>query len=154
MSHENANWSQSAAAVCIREGKVLLARHTYGAGIGMLIIPGGYVAYGEAPQDAVRREFLEETGVVVEPEELIGVRFNDRDWYVVFRAAYVSGQERSDREENSEVVWMAPDEALAREDVPELTKIMIRMAFGENGWRSVPFQSSRTHSSLYCAGWE
>ncbi len=151
MSHENTNWSQSAAAVCIRDGKVLLARHTYGGGAGKLIIPGGYVEMGEAPQDAVRREFLEETGIVVQPEELIGVRFNNRDWYVVFRASYVSGQARSDGEENSEVLWLAPEEALSREDVPELTKIMIRKAFQPGAWVSTPFQSNRTPCSLYCA---
>ena len=32
------NWSQSVAGVCIREGRVLLARHTYGNGKGKLII--------------------------------------------------------------------------------------------------------------------
>ena len=151
MNHENTNWSQSAAAVCIREGKVLLARHTYGAGNGKLIIPGGYVEMGEAPQDAVRREFLEETGICVEPGELIGMRFNDRDWYAVFRAAYVSGEARSDGEENSEVLWLAPEEALARDDVPELTKIMIQKAFRSGAWAAVPFRSSRAGSTLYCA---
>lgn len=150
MSHENTNWSQSAAAVCLRDGKVLLARHTYGSGNGKLIIPGGYVESGEAPQDAVKREFLEETGVTIQPQELIGVRFNSHDWYVVFRAAYVSGEARSDGEENSEVVWMTPEAALGREDVPELTKVMIRRAVSPGGWGSVPFQSRHTPCSLYC----
>ena len=26
------NWSQSVAGVCLKDGKVLLARHTYGSG--------------------------------------------------------------------------------------------------------------------------
>ncbi|MCR4993279.1 MAG: hypothetical protein K6A45_09570 [Lachnospiraceae bacterium] len=38
---KSTNWTQSVAGVCIRDGKVLLARHTYGAGKGKLIIPGG-----------------------------------------------------------------------------------------------------------------
>lgn len=151
MTHENTNWSQSAAAVCIREGKVLLARHTYGSGTGKLIIPGGYVNFGEAPQDAVKREFLEETGVVIAPKELLGVRFNDRDWYVVFLADYVSGEAHSDGAENSEVIWMDPVEAMQREDVPELTKMMIGKAFQPGAWVKTPFHSSRAASSLYCA---
>ena len=150
MSHENTNWSQSAAAVCIHNGKVLLARHTYGSGNGKLIIPGGYVECGEAPQVAVQREYLEETGVTIEPQELIGVRFNSHDWYVVFRATYVSGEARSDGEENSEVVWMDPQEALRREDVPELTKVMIQKAISSSGWGSIPFQSRHQPCSLYC----
>lgn len=150
MAHENTNWSQSAAAVCLRDGKVLLARHTYGSGKGRLIIPGGYVNHGEAPQDAVKREFMEETGVEIQPRELIGVRFNSHDWYVVFRAAYVAGEARSDGDENSEVLWMDPEEALRRDDVPELTKVMIQRAVASGGWQPVPFQSSHNPCSLYC----
>ena len=30
------NWSQSVAGVCLKDGKVLLARHTYGSGNGKL----------------------------------------------------------------------------------------------------------------------
>lgn len=150
MAHENTNWSQSAAAVCLRNGKVLLARHTYGSGKGRLIIPGGYVNHGEAPQDAVKREFMEETGVEIQPRELIGVRFNSHDWYVVFRAAYVAGEARSDGDENSEVLWMDPEEALRRDDVPELTKVMIQRAVASGGWQAVPFQSSHNPCSLYC----
>ncbi len=37
MSEENTNWGQSVTGVVIKEGKVLLARHTYGNGKGMLI---------------------------------------------------------------------------------------------------------------------
>ena len=40
MNTENTNWGQSVAGVVIRDGKVLLARHTYGNGKGLLITPG------------------------------------------------------------------------------------------------------------------
>ena len=152
MSHENTNWSQSAAAVCIREGKVLLARHTYGSGKGMLIIPGGYVENGESPQQAVKREFAEETGVMIEPRELIGIRFNSHDWYVVFAADYVSGQARPDGNENSQVLWLDVQEAMTRDDVPELTKIMLRNALKPGRWVRTPYQSNNHPPfSLYCA---
>ena len=52
----NTNWTQAVAGVCICDGKVLLARHTYGNGNGMLIIPGGYVKFGETPADALSDE--------------------------------------------------------------------------------------------------
>lgn len=58
--------------IVIKDNKVLLARHTYGPGKGKLIVPGGYVEYGETPQDAVKREYLEETNIVVEPRNIIG----------------------------------------------------------------------------------
>jgi len=128
VSHENTNWQQSVTGVVIRDGKVLLARHTYGGGAGKLIIPGGYVDLGETPQAALVREFREETGVEVAPQEIIGIRFNMHDWYIAFRAEYVSGEARSDHNENSEVIWMDVPEALTRDDVPELTKKLIESA--------------------------
>lgn len=151
MNTENTNWSQSVAAVCIRENKVLLARHTYGSGKGKLIIPGGFVENGESPQDAVRREYLEEVNLMIEPKEIIGIRFNSHDWYVVFAADYVSGDARSDGDENSEVLWIDVSEALEREDVPELTKIMIRQAQKKHSFVSLPYQGKQPPCSLYGA---
>ena len=152
MEQMQTNWGQSVTAVVIREGKVLLARHTYGGGSGKLIIPGGYVNVGETPQDALKREFMEETGIAVEPQDIIGVRFNMHDWYIVFRADYVSGTEQSDGDENSEVVWMDTDEALLREDVPQLTKILIRSALSSDGLTSHHYESNTKHApySLWC----
>lgn len=49
MNGENTCYKQSVTAVVIRAGKVLLARHTYGAGKNMLIVPGGYLNKGETP---------------------------------------------------------------------------------------------------------
>ena len=72
MAEINTNWCQSVGGVVLRDGRVLLARHTYGAGKGCLIIPGGYVQMGESPEDALRREVYEETGVRVEPRGILG----------------------------------------------------------------------------------
>lgn len=152
MNTENTNWSQSVTGVVIRDGKVLLARHTYGGGKGMLIIPGGYANLGETPQDALVREYLEETHVEVKPKDIIGIRFNMRDWYIAFRAEYVSGEAMSDGDENSEVVWMDVDEALSRDDVPDLTKKLIQSALStEAGLSYTEYNGSTRHApcSLY-----
>ena len=151
MSHENTNWNYSAAGVCIKDGKVLLARHTYGAGKGLLIIPGGYLENGESPEQAVVREFREEVNIEVEPTELIGMRFNTRDWYAVFRVEYISGTAQSDGDENSEVVWVDVNEAQVREDVPYLTKILVKKALEGGGFASLPYESSKQPASLYGA---
>lgn len=138
----NTNWSQSVAGVCIKDGKVLLARHTYGSGNGRLIIPGGYVKYGEVPEEALIREYLEETGVRVKAGRLIGMRFNTKDWYAVFAVEYVEGEARSDGDENSEVVWMDAAEALKDDTVPGLTKKMIECALSGTGFELTPYQTS------------
>ncbi len=153
MSHENTNWGQSVTGVVIKDNKVLLARHTYGNGTGKLIVPGGYVDYGETPQDALKREYMEETSIVVEPKEIIGIRFNMHDWYIAFRAEYVSGEAQSDHDENSEVLWIDVQEALSREDVPELTKKLIESAISdEKGLQYKEYVGNTKHApySLYC----
>lgn len=149
MTEENTNWCQSVAAVVISDGKVLLARHTYGAGNGLLIIPGGYVKYGESPQDALKREYLEEVNIHIEPEKIIAVRFNAKDWYIIFSAKYIAGTARSDHDENSEVVWLDIDEALNRSDVPNLTKQAIQCALQDRGLPELPYEGRNPPCSLY-----
>lgn len=150
---ENTNWGQSVTGIVIRQGRVLLARHTYGAGKGMLIVPGGYVKTGESPQDALKREFLEETGIVVEPREIIALRFNSHDWYIAFSADFVSGEAVSDQDENDEVLWLETEEALLREDVPDLTKKLIRCALsGSEGLVPLPYQGNPKHGKGYLYG--
>ena len=152
MNTDNTNWGQSVTGVVIHEGKVLLARHTYGKGSGKLILPGGYVQYNETPQDALVREYLEETGIKVEPENIIGIRFNIHDWYIAFRAKYISGIARSDNDENSEVVWIEIEEALKREDVPDLSKKLIQSTLSNKEvLKYTEYKnSSLTPFSLYC----
>ncbi len=153
MENGTTNWGQSVTGVVIKENKVLLARHTYGGGAGLLIVPGGYVNEGETPQDALIREYMEETKVTVKPLDIIGIRFNMHDWYIAFRAEYVSGDATSDHEENSEVLWVDVEEALAREDVPELTKKLIESAVKqEAGLHKEEYNGSTKHGaySLYC----
>ena len=152
MNTENTNWNQSVTGVVIKDGKVLLGRHTYGGGKGMLIIPGGYVNFGETPQDALIREYMEETRVKVNPTDIIGIRFNMHDWYIAFRAEYVSGEAMSDGDENSEVVWLDVEKALSRNDVPDLTKKLIQSALStESGLHYTEYNGSTRHApcSLY-----
>ncbi|MDE6658556.1 MAG: NUDIX hydrolase [Eubacterium sp.] len=152
MDSGNTNWGQSVTGVVIHNGKVLLARHTYGAGSGKLIVPGGYVDYGETPQDALVREYLEETGITVKPINIIGIRFNMHDWYVAFKAEYVSGTPRTDNDENSEVLWIDVEEALKRDDVPDLTKKLIQSAVSDNAGLNYSDYESNSHPpfNLYC----
>ena len=152
MNNEKTNWGQSVTGVVIKDGKVLLARHTYGPGTGKLIIPGGYVNFGETPQDALIREFMEETHITVKPLNIIGIRFNMKDWYIAFRAEYVSGEAYSDNDENSEVLWVDVQEALQRDDVPDLTKKLIQSAISKKkGLEYSEYQGSTKHApnSLY-----
>ena len=150
MNGDNTNWSQSVTAVVIKDGKVLLGRHTYGGGAGKLIVPGGYCNFGESPIEAVKREYMEETKVVVEPKDIIAIRMNAKDWYVAFRADYVSGEPTSDNDENSEVIWLDVNEALERDDVPGLTKTLIKCALNDRpGMEQTDYDSNHKQPFSY-----
>ncbi|MET9496950.1 NUDIX domain-containing protein [Streptomyces sp. NPDC006552] len=63
----------AAYAVCIEDGRVLLARHMSPEGKSNWTLPGGRVEHAEDPFDAVLREFAEETGCEAVVERLLGV---------------------------------------------------------------------------------
>ena len=135
MEEKNTNWQKSVCAVVLREGKVLLARHTYGAGKGLFITPGGYLKNGESPEQAMCRELMEETGITAKPVE--------QDWYAAFLAAYTGGMPRSDGDENDRVVWMDCEEALSRPDVPDLSKKLITAALSSGGLTPIDYAPQR-----------
>ncbi|GAA0673951.1 hypothetical protein GCM10009548_49500 [Streptomyces malaysiensis subsp. malaysiensis] len=63
----------AAYAVCIEDGRVLLARHVPPEGGSNWTLPGGRVEQGEDPFDAVIREVAEETGCAAVVDRLLGV---------------------------------------------------------------------------------
>ncbi|SEH02121.1 ADP-ribose pyrophosphatase YjhB, NUDIX family [Nonomuraea solani] len=63
----------AAYAVCIEDGRVLLAHHAGPKGDRNWTLPGGKVEHGEDPFDAVIREVAEETGCDGVVDRLLGV---------------------------------------------------------------------------------
>ena len=59
--------------VIVDAGKVLLVRRAKEPSIGQWSIPGGAVETGETLREALRREIREETGLAVEPCEILEV---------------------------------------------------------------------------------
>lgn len=53
-------------------GRVLLARRAVEPFLGLWDAPGGFLEEGEHPEDGLRRELLEETGLVGEPVRFVG----------------------------------------------------------------------------------
>lgn len=60
-------------AIIVEEGRILLIRRGVEPAIGKWSIPGGSIELGETMEEAVRREVLEETGLVVEVGEFAGI---------------------------------------------------------------------------------
>ena len=60
-------------AVVVENGRVLLVRRGHEPLKGRWSLPGGLIELGEGLEEAVRREVQEETGLLVEPVELVEV---------------------------------------------------------------------------------
>jgi 8-oxo-dGTP diphosphatase len=61
------------AVVTDENGKIILIRRKNTPFQGSWALPGGFVEYGETVEKAILREVKEETGILIEISELVGV---------------------------------------------------------------------------------
>jgi ADP-ribose pyrophosphatase YjhB (NUDIX family) len=111
--------------VVVRDGSVLLIRRGKEPLRGRWVVPGGTVELGETLEEALVREMEEETGLVVEPLEILTVfdriqREGDRVVYhyviVDFLCRWRSGEAKA-ASDALEVAWAGPAD-LPRFDLP------------------------------------
>jgi 8-oxo-dGTP diphosphatase len=94
--------SVRAYGVLVHEGRVALVRSSNPRHVPPLWwLPGGGIDFGEAPEDTLVREFVEETGLNVVGPELLGVTSDVRHRdngdkihtvRIIFSVAYASGE--------------------------------------------------------------
>ena len=94
-----------------KDGRLVLIRRGIEPGYGRWAQPGGFLEVDETAHEGAVRETLEETGLVVEPTEVIGVYTRPQAAVVVlaWEARVVGGQTRTS-EESLEVVPFGADE--------------------------------------------
>ena len=102
-----------AAAVVIREGRVLLTRRADGQHLaGMWEFPGGKLEEGESPEEALVRECREECGIEVEVDEVLDVthhRFPEKNVLLLFyRCGLRAGEVR--HLQVADHAWVTPAE--------------------------------------------
>jgi len=96
-------------AVIVRDGALLMVERGRPPRAGEWAIPGGKVRWGEQLEDAVAREVLEETGLIVEVGDLLwSGQTVGPDWHFVlldFEASVVAG-ELSAGDDAAAVAWV------------------------------------------------
>ncbi len=113
-----ARFTVTAGAVVLDEGgRVLLLQHTFRRGSGWGI-PGGFLAKGEQPEEALRRELREETGMELETARIAFVRTLKRPQQVeIIYRCRVRDADKGFRQnlEIKNLAWFA------RHELPEVT---------------------------------
>lgn len=106
------SFSVSVAGIVLDQGNVLVIQR---ADNQAWEPPGGVLEHGETFTEGVRREVLEETGIVVDVHELTGCYLNMRKNVValVFRCTPRSGEPCTSAESLA-VQWVPADEAVDR----------------------------------------
>ncbi len=126
--------------VVVHEGRALLIRRGKQPLYGRWTVPGGTVELGEPLGYALVRELREETGLEVEPLDLLTVfdrieRDGERVVYhyviVDYLCRYLFGEAQA-ASDALEVAWAAPDE-LDRYDLPLKALQVVQEAFRRAG---------------------
>jgi ADP-ribose pyrophosphatase YjhB (NUDIX family) len=100
-----------AGAIVAEDGKLLLVRRNVNPSKGKWTFPGGFVDWGEAVTSAAVREALEETGLQVDLDGLVGV-YSYSGFpvvIIVYRGRVTGGAIRANHEV-SETAWFLPEE--------------------------------------------
>jgi 8-oxo-dGTP diphosphatase len=142
-------------AVLIHEGRVLLIRRGKEPLRGRWVVPGGTVELGETLEQALVREVLEETGLLVKPREVVAVfdRIH-RDAHCVayhyvivdYLCDYVSGEARA--ASDAEAVALVAVADLPAYDLPEKALEVVRDGFRRVDGRGRGLPSGRKASRI------
>jgi NAD+ diphosphatase len=114
----------TACAIVVDDrGRVLLSRRKSEPFADRWDLPGGFVGEGEHPLDAVKRELQEETGLEIEPQDLVGIwmdRYSEDGsgpaTLNMYWTARAGGTDARPADDVSELRWASPDEWPGRDE--------------------------------------
>ena len=128
--HPTGSFTIGVGGVVFENNEALLVKLTYGH--KGWVLPGGYVKSTETIGQAIKREVYEETGLEVQPTEIVAVRsriIEDRsDIYVAFLVKVLGGKLQPDHAEISDIRYFPLAEMEKRDDVPKLNTWIVRRA--------------------------
>lgn len=113
---DNKNIIIKVRGIILHEGKLLIVKHL---GTGYMALPGGHLEYGEDVITCLKRELVEELGVLPEIGRLLYINTfmgSKKDEYIEFFFEVkngkdylnIDGLERTHAHELTEVLWTLP----------------------------------------------
>ena len=99
----------AAGVIFNQDNKILLVKSTYQR-FHPWGLPGGSLDYGESPEDAVKREVWEETGLIVEIKRFLLVKTWSPDRVGMYYLCEITGGEIHPTDEVSEADYFSLDE--------------------------------------------
>jgi len=108
------NSKPSVAAFVVRDGRLMLVKRRYEPFQGWWDVPGGFLDPGEHPEDGVRRELREESGLDVDPRRLVGIYMDtygddgEPTLNLMYECGVVGGEERAG-DDAVEIGWFPLD---------------------------------------------
>lgn len=109
----------TAKAIILKDNKILMVKPRRGYNAGQWALPGGFVGYGETPEEAAIREATEETGVPCQIVRFLGTesrlgRTTSYHWHTFFYEARLEHEQFCPAPDEIEsVAWIELDEALS-----------------------------------------
>ena len=110
MRFSNSKFTVTAGALVFNDrGEVLLLKHAFRAGSGWGM-PGGFMEWGEQPDETLRRELLEEVGIEVTDVQVLNARSfkRPRQVEIVF-VCRSNGHAKPISIEVERAEWFSPD---------------------------------------------
>jgi ADP-ribose pyrophosphatase YjhB (NUDIX family) len=108
------------ALIVDADGRILVVEHTYRRQVPWGL-PGGWLKHAESPESGLRREVLEETGLQVQVESLLGADFwGSSQLDLLYRCSVLSGR-YTPSDETARHRWVYPP------DLPELLPNQYRL---------------------------
>ncbi|HWE81321.1 MAG TPA: NUDIX domain-containing protein [Gaiellaceae bacterium] len=125
-----ANSAPAVQGLLVRDGRVLVGRRGIEPRLGYWDLPGGFLEEGEAPLDGLRREFLEETGLEIEPLEWLGAFIDPYGHQQVLGLNWVvtAEGEPTAADDLDALEWFGPDELPDEMAFPSQDIVLARWA--------------------------
>lgn len=106
------NKGDAASVVCVKDDMLLVQKeHSYPIGTTLYQFPGGKIEAGESPEQAARRELLEESNLVAGALKNLGYfyfdnRRSDAKLHIFLATECHAGDGKPDKEEFIESTWI------------------------------------------------